>query len=59
MEPPYGTVGEISFGKFCSCQVHDLIHRISCSIIEKASNALEVLKEVIDAVDARHPEVCQ
>lgn len=26
------------------------------SIIEKASNALEVLKEVLDAVDPRHPE---
>uniref|UniRef100_A0A0A0L323 VHS domain-containing protein n=1 Tax=Cucumis sativus TaxID=3659 RepID=A0A0A0L323_CUCSA len=27
------------------------------SIIEKAGNALEVLKEVLDAVDPRHPEV--
>ncbi|XP_054804592.1 TOM1-like protein 5 [Prosopis cineraria] len=26
------------------------------SIIQKASNALEVLKEVLDAVDAQHPE---
>ncbi|KAF4349090.1 hypothetical protein G4B88_029059 [Cannabis sativa] len=27
-----------------------------CSIIQKASNALEVLKEVLDAVDSQHPE---
>lgn len=30
---------------------------ISCSIIQKASNALDVLKEVLDAVDSQHPEV--
>lgn len=28
-----------------------------CSIIQKASNALEVLKEVLDAVDAQYPQV--
>lgn len=28
------------------------------SIIQKASNALEVLKEVLDAVDSHSPEVC-
>jgi len=27
------------------------------SIIQKASNVLEVLKEVLDAVDAKHPQV--
>ena len=27
------------------------------SIIQKANNALEVLKEVLDAVDAQNPEV--
>lgn len=30
---------------------------VFCSIIQKASNALEVLKEVLDAVDAQHPQV--
>lgn len=30
---------------------------VLCSIIQKASNALEVLKEVLDAVDSQHPEV--
>jgi hypothetical protein len=30
---------------------------IPFSIIQKASNALEVLKEVLDAVDTQHPEV--
>lgn len=30
---------------------------ISCSIIQKAGNVLEVLKEVLDAVDSQHPEV--
>lgn len=30
-----------------------------CSIIQKASNALEVLKEVLDAIDAQHPQVSQ
>ena len=29
----------------------------SCSIIQKASNALEVLKEVLDAVQSQHSEV--
>lgn len=28
-----------------------------CSIIQKAGNALEVLKEVLDAVDSQNPEV--
>lgn len=27
------------------------------SIIQKATNALEVLKDVLDAVDTQHPEV--
>jgi len=30
---------------------------VFCSIIQKAGNALEVLKEVLDAVDAQHPQV--
>lgn len=30
---------------------------IVCSIIQKASNALEVLREVLDAVDSQNPEV--
>lgn len=34
------------------------VYLILCSIIQKASNALEVLKEVLDAVDSQHPEVC-
>lgn len=32
---------------------------VLCSIIQKASNALEVLKEVLDAIDAKHPQVSQ
>ena len=48
----------------CSCDFR-LAKSISysaivfCSIIQKASNALEVLKEVLDAVDAQHPQVGQ
>jgi len=29
------------------------------SIIQKACNALEVLKEVLDAINAQHPKVSQ
>lgn len=32
---------------------------VFCRIIQKASNVLEVLKEVLDAVDAKHPQVSQ
>jgi len=32
---------------------------VFCSIIQKASNALEVLKEVLDAISAQHPQVSQ
>jgi len=32
---------------------------VFCSIIQKASNVLEVLKEVLDAVDGKHPQVSQ
>lgn len=28
------------------------------SIIQKASNALDVLREVLDAVNPQHPDVC-
>jgi SpoU rRNA methylase family enzyme len=30
---------------------------VFCSIIQKAGNALEVLNEVLDAVDAQNPQV--
>lgn len=30
----------------------------ACSILQKASTAMEVLKEVLDAVDSQNPEVC-
>jgi len=32
---------------------------VFCSIIQKASNALEVLKEVLDAINTQHPQVGQ
>jgi hypothetical protein len=32
---------------------------VFCSIIQKASNVLEILKEVLDAVDAKNPQVSQ
>lgn len=35
-------------------------HSVSeSSIVQKARNALEVLKDVLDAVDARHPEIAK
>ena len=35
-----------------------LILLSSNSIIQKAAAALDVLREVLDAVDTKHPEVC-
>lgn len=49
----------------CSCHHFHLARNVSystiafCSIIQWASNALEVLKDVLDAVDAQHPQVSQ
>ncbi|KAF8011745.1 hypothetical protein BT93_I0015 [Corymbia citriodora subsp. variegata] len=34
-------------------------HSSESSIVQKAHNALEVLKDVLDAVDARHPEIAK
>ena len=42
----------------CSaCKIIQISVSIPYSIIQKASNALEVLTEVLDAVDTQHPEV--
>lgn len=47
------------------CHNYEVFHEtsnvlfVSHSIIQKANNALEVLKEVLDAVDSQNPEVCQ
>ena len=42
----------------CSaCKIIQIFVSIPYSIIQKASNALEVLTEVLDAVDTQHPEV--
>lgn len=58
-----GGVGCIGGGKtenhfhiLFSCKAFST-RSILCSIVQKAHNALEVLKDVLDAVDARHPEV--
>lgn len=41
----------ILYGKILSLLLHTI------SIIQKAGSALEVLREVLDAVDLQHPEV--
>ena len=37
---------------------HSLSWSVPDSIIQKAGAALEVLRDVLDAVDTQHPEVC-
>lgn len=45
------------FFLFFYCLRRPFIILYLCSIMQKASNALEVLREVLDAVDGQRPEV--